>query len=82
MAKATEPADRQAGDGRVGPGREGLVDLYRQMVLVRTFEESCQRSFRKGAIGDRSPNQSPARHDPSTQYCRGKRSRQTRYAVT
>ena len=55
MAKATEPADGQAdaeaGDGRAGPGREGLVDLYRQMVLVRMFEESCQRSFRKGAIG-------------------------------
>ena len=55
MAKAAEPADGQAdaeaGDGRAGPGREGLVDLYRQMVLVRMFEESCQRSFRKGAIG-------------------------------
>jgi pyruvate dehydrogenase E1 component alpha subunit len=51
MAKATEPADGQAGDGRVGPGRESLVDLYRQMVLVRMFEESCQRSFRKGALG-------------------------------
>ena len=55
MAKAAEPADGQAdagaGDGRAGPGREGLVGLYRQMVLVRMFEESCQRSFRKGAIG-------------------------------
>src|SRR5450759_2912214 len=51
MEEATEPADGQAGDGRAGPGREGLVDLYRQMVLVRMFEESCQRSFRKGAIG-------------------------------
>ena len=55
MAKAAEPADGQAGastaTARQGPGREGLVDLYRQMVLVRMFEESCQRSFRKGAIG-------------------------------
>ena len=50
MAKATKPAARQAaakvGDGRVGPGREGLVDLYRQMVLVRMFEESCRTRIR------------------------------------
>src|SRR5450755_4145486 len=49
--RAGGQADAEAGDGRVGAGREGLVDLYRQMVLVRMFEESCQRSFRKGAIG-------------------------------
>ena len=49
--QAEAEAEAEAGDGRVGAGREGLVDLYRQMVLVRMFEESCQRSFRKGAIG-------------------------------
>jgi pyruvate dehydrogenase E1 component alpha subunit len=44
-------ADVEVGDDRVGRGHEDLVDLYRQMVLVRMFEQSCQRSFRKGAIG-------------------------------
>jgi pyruvate dehydrogenase E1 component alpha subunit len=49
--RAGGQAEAEAGDGGVGPDRWGLVDLYRQMVLVRMFEESCQRSFRKGAIG-------------------------------
>src|ERR1022692_2166045 len=41
--KATPAGGRPPpGAARVGParGREGLVDLYRQMVLVRMFEES------------------------------------------
>ncbi len=28
-----------------------LVDLYREMVMVRTFEEACQKGFRQGKIG-------------------------------
>ena len=47
--RAGERADRN-GAGPVGdPGQ--LVELYRRMVLVRTFETACQRSFRKGKIG-------------------------------
>ena len=30
---------------------EHLVDLYKRMVLVRTFEEATQRAFRQGKIG-------------------------------
>ena len=30
---------------------EHLVDLYKKMVLVRTFEEATQRGFRQGKIG-------------------------------
>lgn len=53
MAKARVRAGRRDStrDGRAGPDSEGLVELYRQMVLVRVFEEACQRSFRKGKIG-------------------------------
>jgi pyruvate dehydrogenase E1 component alpha subunit len=38
-------------EGAVATGSERLVDLYRQMVLVRAFEEACQRAFRQGKIG-------------------------------
>ncbi len=30
---------------------EKLLELYRQMVYVRLFEEACQRGFRQGRIG-------------------------------
>jgi hypothetical protein len=66
MAKTKERTDKQVGGKHPG-GRAGertdrngagpvgdpeqLVELYRQMVLVRTFETACQRSFRKGKIG-------------------------------
>ena len=51
--------NENSGDGGVETREEGavatdtdhLVELYRKMVLVRTFEEACQRSFRKGKIG-------------------------------
>jgi pyruvate dehydrogenase E1 component alpha subunit len=47
------------GDGSVETREEGsvavdsdhLLDLYRKMVLIRTFEEATQRGFRKGDIG-------------------------------
>ncbi len=30
---------------------EHLVDLYKKMILIRIFEEACQRGFRQGKIG-------------------------------
>ncbi len=53
MAKARAGAGRGGltRDGRVGLGSEGLVELYGQMVLVRVFEDACERSFRRGKIG-------------------------------
>jgi pyruvate dehydrogenase E1 component alpha subunit len=47
--RARERGDRNAASPPADP--EHLVELYRRMVLVRTFEEACQRSFRKGKIG-------------------------------
>ena len=38
-------------EGAVATSAERLVDLYREMVLIRTFEEACQRGFRQGKIG-------------------------------
>jgi pyruvate dehydrogenase E1 component alpha subunit len=38
-------------NGAVATSSERLVDLYREMVLIRAFEEACQRGFRQGKIG-------------------------------
>ncbi|MDQ4106410.1 MAG: thiamine pyrophosphate-dependent enzyme, partial [Actinomycetota bacterium] len=38
-------------EGSVATSTDRLVELYRDMVLVRTFEEACQKSFRQGKIG-------------------------------
>jgi pyruvate dehydrogenase E1 component alpha subunit len=38
-------------EGAVATGTDRLVDLYREMVLIRAFEESSQRGFRQGKIG-------------------------------
>src|SRR5215210_4110344 len=38
-------------DGAIATGSERLVDLYRQMALIRAFEEACQKGFRQGKIG-------------------------------
>ena len=38
-------------DGAIATSSERLVDLYREMALVRAFEEACQRGFRQGKIG-------------------------------
>jgi pyruvate dehydrogenase E1 component alpha subunit len=56
MRAATSPANGTApGDGAAPPpgelGAEERLELYRQMVLIRLFEEACQRAFRKGQIG-------------------------------
>jgi pyruvate dehydrogenase E1 component alpha subunit len=38
-------------DGAIATSSERLVDLYRQMALIRAFEEACQKGFRQGKIG-------------------------------
>src|ERR671916_2868372 len=38
-------------DGAVATGTDRLADLYREMVLIRAFEDACQRGFRQGKIG-------------------------------
>src|ERR687889_319528 len=37
--------------GAIATSEERLVDLYREMALIRAFEEACQRGFRQGKIG-------------------------------
>ncbi|HEY0128378.1 MAG TPA: pyruvate dehydrogenase (acetyl-transferring) E1 component subunit alpha [Rubrobacteraceae bacterium] len=37
--------------GAIATSSERLVDLYKEMVLIRAFEEACQRGFRQGKIG-------------------------------
>ena len=38
-------------EGAVATGTDRLVDLYREMVIIRAFEEACGRGFRQGKIG-------------------------------
>lgn len=38
-------------EGSVATSGDRLVDLYREMVLIRAFEDACQRGFRQGKIG-------------------------------
>src|SRR5918998_793824 len=38
-------------DGAIANSSERLVDLYREMALIRAFEEACQKGFRQGKIG-------------------------------
>ncbi|MGH3147885.1 MAG: pyruvate dehydrogenase (acetyl-transferring) E1 component subunit alpha [Rubrobacter sp.] len=38
-------------NGAIATSSERLVDLYKDMVHVRAFEEACQRGFRQGKIG-------------------------------
>src|ERR671916_3352635 len=38
-------------DGAIATSSERLVDLYREMALIRAFEEACQTGFRQGKIG-------------------------------
>ena len=37
--------------GAIATSSERLVDLYKEMVIIRAFEEACQRGFRQGKIG-------------------------------
>ena len=43
--------ETREGGGAIATSSERLVDLYRQMALIRAFEEACQRGFRQGKIG-------------------------------
>src|SRR3712207_9272079 len=36
--------------GAIATSSERLVDLYREMALIRAFEEACQKGFRQGKI--------------------------------
>jgi pyruvate dehydrogenase E1 component alpha subunit len=38
-------------EGAVATSTDRLVDLYREMMLIRAFEEASQRGFRQGKIG-------------------------------
>ena len=42
---------RQSQSGAVATSEERLVELYRKMVQIRTFEEATQKGFRQGKIG-------------------------------
>lgn len=39
------------GEGAVATTPENLAELYQKMVLIRAFEDACQRAFRQGKIG-------------------------------
>ncbi len=41
----------QGGGSPVATDGDRLVELYKKMVLIRTFEEATQRGFRQGKIG-------------------------------
>ncbi|WP_047866188.1 thiamine pyrophosphate-dependent enzyme [Rubrobacter aplysinae] len=42
---------KQAESGSVATNGERLVELYRKMVEIRTFEEATQKGFRQGKVG-------------------------------
>src|SRR5215218_7079110 len=44
-------AEGAVAEGAVATSADRLVDLYREMVLIRAFEEACGRGFRQGKIG-------------------------------
>jgi pyruvate dehydrogenase E1 component alpha subunit len=44
-------AQEARNEGAVATGTDRLVDLYREMVVIRAFEEACGRGFRQGKIG-------------------------------
>ena len=46
MATTPETAERFA-----GLSNEQLIDMYRQMVLIRDFEERCQEMYTRATIG-------------------------------
>ncbi|MEM9773858.1 MAG: thiamine pyrophosphate-dependent enzyme, partial [Chloroflexota bacterium] len=44
--------EREVGVGRAADiGRERLLDWYRQMVLIRKFEQACSEQYQLGKIG-------------------------------
>lgn len=44
-------AEVRGGESAVTTGPDRLVELYGKMVLIRAFEDACQRAFRQGKIG-------------------------------
>jgi len=48
---SVETQEQPREEGAVAVDGEHLVDLYKKMVLIRTFEEATQRGFRQGKIG-------------------------------
>jgi pyruvate dehydrogenase E1 component alpha subunit len=48
---AVETQEESREGGAVATDGEHLVELYKKMVLLRTFEEATQRGFRQGKIG-------------------------------
>jgi pyruvate dehydrogenase E1 component alpha subunit len=46
MATTAETTDRHA-----GLNNDQLIDMYRQMVLIRIFEEKCQEMYTRAKIG-------------------------------
>jgi len=48
---AVETQEESREGGAVATDGEHLVELYKKMVLIRTFEEATQRGFRQGKIG-------------------------------
>lgn len=46
-----EAREEPQGEGAVATSTDRLVDIYREMALIRAFEEACQRGFRQGKIG-------------------------------
>ncbi len=50
-ASASDVPNPNGTAGRHGLDPETLRDHYRRMVLIRLFEEACQRGFRQGKVG-------------------------------
>ncbi len=46
-----ETREQSREDSAVATNGEHLIELYKKMVLIRTFEEATQRGFRQGKIG-------------------------------
>jgi pyruvate dehydrogenase E1 component alpha subunit len=46
-----EAREESQDSGAVATSTDRLVDLYREMALIRAFEEACQKGFRQGKIG-------------------------------
>src|SRR5215210_4531925 len=43
--------EESGSDGTIATSTDRLVDLYREMAQIRSFEEACNRGFRQGKIG-------------------------------
>jgi pyruvate dehydrogenase E1 component alpha subunit len=48
---SVETHEESREEASVATSDEHLVDLYKKMVLIRTFEEASQRGFRQGKLG-------------------------------